>query len=451
MTQYDVVILGAGPAGSTAATLMAQQGLSVVVLEKEHFPRFHIGESLLPATVGIFDRLGVHEDIRSRFIHKPGGNWLYGSKVVAGDFSKFDRKATFQDTPFSYLVERADFDKLLIDRSAAAGAEVRFGTEVRGTCVEDGRVAGVHGVDDEGNKFEVRSRLVVDATGLRAFVPASLGLREVTQPQRMGIYAQYEADPGRDDVEEGWFAGQMFFDGWTWLIKLPDRKYSVGAVMTVDRFRRSGKSPEQLLERLVAENDLLQSGMSAVRRRISDVMVTGNMGSSSQSLRGDGWVAIGDAAFFIDPCYSSGVHLAMKSGEEVADLVASAPKDAPICSSTFESYESEMRDHERSVHRMVDAFYVASRNTSVQKMVTTFQGGYFSRKFVTFVGGDFKANSSFIGRIRMYSKAVGGLFGNDSKRAPVNHPEYLWAGDEESSDPASGDVQKDSAIQQASV
>lgn len=449
MIQHDAVILGGGPAGSTAATLMASQGLDVVVLEKDHFPRFHIGESLLPATVSIFDRLGVHDEIRRQFIHKPGGKWLYGPKEVQGDFSRSDRKATFKDHPYSYLVERAPFDELLLQRSAEAGADVRCGAEVRGTLTDGDRVVGVHGTNDNGESFEIRARLVVDATGLRAFVPASLGLREVTQPQRMGIYAQYEADPGREDAEEGWFIGQMFFDGWTWLIKLPDRKYSVGAVLSVDRFKQSGLSPGALLERLAGENNLLRHGMAENRQRVSDVMVTGNMGSTSTALHGSGWVAIGDAAFFIDPCYSSGVHLAMKSGEEVADLVAATDRTAPVCSTVFDQYATDMRHHEKSVHRMVDAFYVASRHTSVQKMVTSFQGGYFSRKFVTFVGGDFRANSSFISRIRLYSKAVGSMFGNDSQRDSSNHPEYLHATSQESSSDPSGTVANKSVVEEA--
>lgn len=451
MSQHDVVILGGGPAGSTVATLLADQGMDVVVLEKDHFPRFHIGESLLPATVGIFNRLGVHDDIRARYVHKPGGKWLYGRKEVMGDFAKYDSKATFKETPYSYLVERSTFDKLLIDRSIRAGADVRFGSEVRGLLKEDDRVVGVHGTDDDGNAFEVRARLVVDATGLRAFVPASLGLREVTQPQRMGIYAQYEADPADDDIEAGWFTGQMFYDGWTWLIKLPDRKYSVGVVMGVDRFRKAGKSPKALLDQLVVENDLLSNGMSASPVRTSDVMVTGNMGSRSHSLCGDGWVAIGDAAFFIDPCYSSGVHLAMKSAEEVADLIAATSREVPVCKSAFAEYEQEMGKHERSVHRMVDAFYIATRSTSVQRMVTTFQGGWFSRKFVTFVGGDFQANSSFIARIRLYSKAVSRLFGNDKARSPSNHPEYLWAQPGDPKPEISDTLTDDSAVEEASV
>lgn len=425
MNQHDVVILGGGPAGSTVATLLATRGLNVVVIEKEHFPRFHIGESLLPATVSIFRRLGVHDHIRDAFIHKPGGKWLYGDREVPGDFSRSDSRATFKDRPYSYLVERSVFDKILIDRSVDAGADVRFGCEVSDLIRDGERITGVRYRNTEGRCCVAEGRMVVDATGLRSLIPSKLRLRKLTEPHRMGIYAQYAARPTRDDVKAGWFIGQMFYDGWTWLLRLPNDRFSVGAVLTVDRYRKSGLSPSQLLEKLVAENPLLNEGMTADRQRISDVMVTGNMGNSCESLAGQGWVAVGDAAYFIDPCYSSGVHLAMKSGEMVADLIASHPVTEPIPPELFHPYQKDMRKHERTVHRMVDAFYIASRNTSVQKMITTMQGGYFSRKFVTFVGGDFDRNSAYIARIRIYSKICAALFGNNAQLAPENSPDYL--------------------------
>ncbi|MEZ6060248.1 MAG: NAD(P)/FAD-dependent oxidoreductase [Planctomycetaceae bacterium] len=423
--QHDVVILGGGPAGSTAATILAQQGLNVVVLEKEHFPRFHIGESLLPATVRIFDRLGVHDRIRDTCIRKPGGKWLYGSKEVAGDFSRPDGKAGFHQNPYSYLVERSVFDEILSDRAAECGADVKFGCEVTDIVTTGDRLTGVRYRDPQGAEKEVAARQIIDATGLRSLIPSKLRLRHRTAPHRMGIYAQYAADPGREDSREGWFLGQMFYDGWTWLLRLPERRYSIGVVLSIDRFRRSGMSPAELLEHLVDNNELLNTGMSADRRRISDVMVTGHMGNTSDELAGEGWVTVGDAAYFIDPCYSSGVHLAMNSAEMVADVIAGCSRDVDVPLSAFDAYQREMRAHEKSVHRMVDAFYIASRNTSVQKLVTTLQGGYFSRKFVTFVGGDFRKNASFITRFRIYSKIVGSLFGNDPSLRPENSPDYL--------------------------
>ena len=428
--QHDVVILGGGPAGSTVATLLAQAGCRVVVIEKDHFPRFHIGESLLPATVSIFERLGVHDEIRKRFINKPGGKWIYGTGEVPGDFAKSDSKASFKSHPYSYLVERSEFDKILIDRSIESGADVRFGYEAVNLIQEDGRVCGVQCRDESGQLHDFRSNLVIDATGLRAFVPSKLRIRKLTEPYRMGIYAQYKARPTRDDAKAGWFLGQMFYDGWTWLLRLPNDRFSVGVVLTVDRFRRSGMNPTELLERLVDENELLADGMTDDRQRISDVMVTGNMGNSSERLAGEGWVAIGDAAYFIDPCYSSGVHLAMKSAEMVADLVTSHNSlKSTIPAAAFDDYQKDMRKHEKSVQRMVDAFYIASRSTSVQKMVTTMQGGYFSKRFVTFVGGDFMENTAYISRVRFYSKVVSKVFGNDKDRAPRHDPTYLISTD----------------------
>ncbi len=240
------------------------------------------------------------------------------------------------------------------------------------------------------------------------------------------MYCQYAARPTRDDVKAGWFVGQMFYDGWTWLLRLPEDRFSVGVVMTVDRFQKSRLSPTDLLEKMVEENDLLNHGMTLDRRRISDVMVTGNMASTSQNLAGDGWVAVGDAAYFIDPCYSSGVHLAMKSAEMVADIVCAQPATEKIPSTVFGGYQKEMRAHEKSVHHMVDAFYIASRNTSVQKMVTTFQGGYLNRRFVTFVGGDFLTNSRMIRRVHQISNVVKSIFGNNDAKSPENSPLYLF-------------------------
>jgi len=425
--QHDVVIIGAGPSGTTAANILAQNGLDVAVIEKDHFPRFHIGESLLPATVRLFERLDVHERIRSEFIRKPGGKWLYGPKEVPGDFDKSDDRATFKEHPYSYLVERSLFDQILTDRAAEVGAEIHFGQEVQDVITDGDRVVGVRCRDQAGVQAEFRGRLVIDATGLRALIPAKFGLREITKPQRMGIYAQYAAKPARDDVQTGWFVGQMFYDGWTWLMQLPGDRFSVGVVLTVDRFRQSKLSPTELLERMVGENDLLNNGMSAERERISDVLVTGNMGSRSDSLAGNGWVTVGDAAYFIDPCYSSGVHLAMKSAEMVAEVVLEQPKDVPISEDAFASYIEEMRSHEKLVHKMVEAFYLASRNTSVQKMVTSLQGGHFSRRFVTFVGGDFLKNHRFINIMHKTSKLVSWLFGNSAHKRPETSPEYLIA------------------------
>jgi flavin-dependent dehydrogenase len=438
MDRFDVIILGGGPAGATAATLLAEAGRRVLVLEKSRFPRFHIGESLLPASVRLFERLGVNEALREAFILKPGGKWLYGAREVPGDFSNSNEHASFSANPYSYLVERSTFDKILIDRAVEVGADVRFEHEVAGllrgangaarpsgTPDSRGAVEGVRVRDAAGREVEFVADLVVDGTGLRSFVGSQLGIREPAHDQRMGIYAQYRAEPTRDDVQAGWFLGQMFYDGWTWLLRLPEGRFSVGTVLSVERFKQTGATPEELLSYLVANNPLLRDGMTPDPSRVSPVEVTGHMGNRCSRLAGDGWVLGGDAAFFVDPCYSSGVHLALQSAEWIADTVLQHPAGQRLPPAAFDSYQQRMFHHERAVVRMVEAFYVASRNTSVQRFITGLQGGYLTRRFVSFVGGDFSVYSRFAWRVLRLSQLVAATCGNDENRAPETHPQYL--------------------------
>jgi flavin-dependent dehydrogenase len=433
--RFDVIILGGGPAGATAATLLSEAGRRVLVLEKSRFPRFHIGESLLPASVRLFERLGINQALREEFILKPGGNWLYGTREVPGDFSNSDRRASFKPHPYSYLVERSTFDAILLNRAVEVGADVRFEHEVagllgapqsrRGTSPTLGSVEGVRVRDAGGREVDFAADLVIDCTGLRSFVGSQLGIRQPAHDQRMGIYAQYRAESKRDDVQAGWFVGQMYYDGWTWLLRLPEGRFSVGTVLSVERFKQTGATPEELLSYLVANNPLLRDGMTPDPPRIAPVEVTGHMGNRCSRLAGDGWVLAGDAAFFVDPCYSSGVHLALQSAEWIADTVLQHPAGQRLPAGAFDSYQRRMFHHERAVVRMVEAFYVASRNTSVQRFITRLQGGYLTRRFVTFVGGDFSVYSRFAWRVLRLSQLVAAIFGNDAHLAPETHPKYL--------------------------
>ena len=179
---------------------------------------------------------------------------------------------------------------------------------------------------------------------------------------------------------------------------------------------------EDVLETVVRDHDLLKNGLASAER-VSEVQVTGNMGSSSRQLAGNGWVMVGDAAFFIDPCYSSGVHLAMLSGQQAADVFLQQPAGQPVPESAFANYSRQLRHHQHYVTRMVDAFYMASRNTSLQRLIVSLQGGFFSRRFVTFVGGSFTRNAHFIGRVFWYSKILSKLLPH-STRLPQNRPDY---------------------------
>jgi flavin-dependent dehydrogenase len=417
--EYDAVVIGGGPAGSTVATLLAKAGRRVVVLERDSFPRFHIGESLLAASNLIFDRLGVHEAIRKQFIRKGGGKFLYGPDPVRGDFSNPDRHACFAGSGNGYMVERSRFDKLLIDQSASCGADVRFQHKVTSLIRDGERVVGVCAEDEHGEKAEFTGKMVFDCSGLGAFIGNHLKIRRANPEKRCAIYAHYKARAVDEDIKEGWIVAQMFPNGWTWIIPLAEDLMSVGVVLLTDVYRNAGSSPESkgadetpedYLERMIHSKGLLDGGMSPDATRVSDVRVNGNVGYTCDRFVGDGWILVGDAAYFIDPCYSSGVHLALSSAELAADTFLKCHCSGD--SSHFQKYEKKLRWHQKTVTKMVDAFYIASWNPLVRRVIVF--GHNFSkrgtRKFVTFAGGDFSKNTSFISSIYWTSRVLDFVF-----------------------------------------
>lgn len=402
------LVLGGGPAGSTVAHFLAKAGLETLVLERETFPRFHIGESLLPASVELFEKLGIHDEVRERFVHKPGGKWFYGERPLYGRFENPDKKASFHDHRYSYMVDRAEFDAMLLEKAQSFGAKVEFQADCKELIFEGERVRGVAYQDPEGNRHEVTADWVYDCTGLSGFLSNRLGIRSFTDPKRMAVYAHYEVERVDPELCAGWFVGEQLYDGWIWLIPLGGKKLSIGVVASNDEFRRAKMKPEEFLDHWVENALKARAAMGDTLTRIDDVRVTGNMGCTTTRMAGDGWVLVGDAGYFIDPCWSSGVHLALKGGEMVADIaLAKQAQGKPLEASDFDGYEAKLRHHERKVSSMVEAFYLASRNPSVGKFITTFQQvKLINRKAVTFFGGDFTENSGFIWRWFQASRVV---------------------------------------------
>jgi flavin-dependent dehydrogenase len=394
----EVLVLGGGPGGASAAAILAKAGVRVRVLERDHFPRFHIGESLLPASVPLFDRLGIHDRVRACSVHKPGGKWWYGSRPVFGPFHRMEKGSSFEETPYSYMVERSRFDELLLRRAEELGAEVLEGHSIDRILEEDGRVVGAVATGPDGVVQEHRGGWVLDASGLAAVVATHLGLRKRTEPRRMAIYSRYKARPIDPELQEGWFVGQMIYDGWVWTIPLGQDDLSVGVVLAHEQYRRLGKNPEELLEYCLEQNDYFQTGIEGPLERLDEVRVCGAMGHTSPHLTGDGWTLIGDAGYFIDPCFSSGVHLALSSGMRSADLLLEArAAGAPPCPELFREYEADLKQHEVQVQRMVDAFYMASRSPLARRFIPLAQKvPRWHRKAVTFVGGDFTSNHRFV-------------------------------------------------------
>ena len=325
---YDVAIIGGGPAGSTAATLLAQAGRRVVVCEREKFPRFHIGESLLPASMRTFDRLGVQEKLRATFMEKFGGEMSSSCSDEGVRFYFEDGYRSQCDR--SYQVTRADFDKVLLDHAAESGAEVHEETAVQSVRFDDDVSLSV--LTKDGETREIRARYLLDASGRNSFVGAMFGLRKnYEQLHKFSLFAHYTGvvrPEGRDGTLTRMIRG---VDRWFWVIPLTAERTSIGIVLDTTNFRQAKQNPEKFFEGALAEQPVITQ-TTQYARRVSPVYSATDFSYRNTKLAGDRWLLAGDAGGFIDPVFSSGVFLAIMSGEmsaDVLDQVLTNPKRSP--------------------------------------------------------------------------------------------------------------------------
>lgn len=360
-----MAIIGGGPAGSTAAALLARAGRRVIVFEREKFPRFHIGESLLPFSMKAFTRLGLHEKFaRAGFMEKFGGE-ICSACTEKG--VKFYFKDGFRSkTDHSYQVTRADFDKVLLDHAAESGAEVHEETSVEritfvnehvdleiGTSRGDMRPAQ----RADPNMRKIRARFVIDASGRNSVVGNHFKLKKHYEHlQKMSIFAHYdgvERDQGIDGTLTRMVRG---IDRWFWLIPLTAERTSIGIVFDSATFRAAKRSPEELLEEALAEQPQVANRMQNATR-VSPVYTAADFSYRNTRLAGDRWLLAGDAAGFIDPVFSSGVFLAILAGEHAADALSEALDHPQKARKLFARYERTINRAMDVYLRFVDAWY----------------------------------------------------------------------------------------------
>jgi flavin-dependent dehydrogenase len=342
----DVIVIGGGPAGTTSATLLARQGLSVTLLERERFPRFQIGESLLPYNNDLFERLGVTAEIAAgESFPKFGAYFVTGDGQVGYTF-RFDKR--LQD-PYrrSFQVRRAHFDELLLKNAEKHGVEVRQQTPVTSIDLSDPDRAIVNG--------DLEARFVIDASGHTSVVGARVGNREnVESLKKVAIFAHYRNVPRVPGRDAGNTVIVVLKDAWFWLIPITEDVMSVGLVADRNHVRSCGLEPQQLLERTIAASSWVAEKMKDAERE-TQIYVRKDFSFRMRNMVGPNFALVGDAAGFLDPIFSTGVFMAMKS----ADIASAAVVERLRHGSTraLRAYESSMQDGLARYLRFIEKFY----------------------------------------------------------------------------------------------
>ena len=377
----DVAIIGAGPAGSALATYLAREGKHVVIFEREQFPRFRIGESLLPLNLTLFRELGVEEEMERRFIRKYAANF---SDRWGGRQNRFPFANAFnRDYPYCYQVERAELDQMLLDNAVKHGAQVYMPWTVREVLFEGDTAVGLRAAaNDGGGSITVRCKVVADCSGRAAFLGSrQKQKKEVLIETRTAFFSHFEGvarDPGE---REGDIQIVAFPHGWFWMIPFKGDTTSVGMVVTdsylkqrnqiaaarpQERGRHDESNPaiagheesvnDAFLWKTIEDTAFVAERMRGARQKFPARSIA-NFSYIMDSYAGDGYVMVGDAGAFLDPVFSSGVFLTMKSAQLVSQDILRAYRENDFTAHQFSDYEKRIRGAQQIFFKFIKGWY----------------------------------------------------------------------------------------------
>jgi flavin-dependent dehydrogenase len=360
--QYDVIVIGGGPAGTTVGALTAQYGHRVLILERSTFPRFHVGESLIPETYWTLKRLGLIEKLQASAFPRKYSVQFFSEGVKPSAPFYFDEYKDCESSQ-TWQVWRDDFDQMMLDRARELGATAHTDAQVLDVLFDGDQAVGVRvklaGENGASVPREIACKVVVDATGQSAFLANRLKLKDADPCLKKGTVWSYfkdaKRDPGRDE------GATLIMQtsqkrSWFWFIPLPDNVTSVGCTASMDVMFPGGATAEECFNRELEYCPAMVERLAGATR-VRDYFTTKDYSYYSRQAAGPGWTLVGDAFGFIDPVYSSGVFLALKSGEFAADSIHAAIESDNFSTEQLSNWHAEHRAAVLLFRKLVYAFY----------------------------------------------------------------------------------------------
>ena len=378
----DVIIIGGGPAGSTMASQLAQQGLDVVLFDKDHHPRFHIGESLLPRNLPILAELGILEAVEKMAVKKLGADLALPDKTY---YRKFEFAEANKDHPHAFQVKRAEFDHLLLNTARDKGATIHEGVKVTNVSFDQPDAVIVSTKNSQGETQDWQTRFVVDASGRDTFLAGRMKTKE-RDPQHnsAAVFSHFEGVERRPGPDAGNTSVTWFDHGWFWTIPLSGNVDSVGVVCDPE-FLRTRKTPlDEFLLSTIATCPQMKHRM-AQAKPISEAQAAGNFSYKSTIMHGDRFLLIGDAYAFLDPMFSTGVYLAMEGAMQGADAIQSYLKNENEGAFSLDAHAKKM---ERGLSHLT--WFIYKFNTPAMRILFMSKLNPFNmrRAVISLLAGD---------------------------------------------------------------